>query len=345
MSETPVGKRKNSVRSPQTDFDPASKMTRLNNGSNDTDMDMSFDICERMTKTMDDMKTKVGITVACMETSKDPTPNELKNWMMTLAKAHLMGLDKMANFVGEVVTEMDKLNGEIRKRDTVIRDLEVNVADQDQKVVAVMKAKDKVEIKASSKEMEERLKVANTQFKIMEVEIGKETDNRKEIIDKGMAELTKKVRSDMQKEWTELTRGVDVAPLVRKTVKPAGREAYSAPLLFTVQEKQKKWRMEEILRSSRIYPGYHWPQEMMGVLKEYKNVLKESGVNEETTYIRIRPNERDGKIRLRADIKPKEGNGRFSARAVWDAPPLCGDLRKLAKDHLKPAWVGGAPKE
>jgi hypothetical protein len=344
MSDTPVGKRKLSVRSPQTDFDPVSK--RMTGGMNDSEeMDLSFDMCERMTKVMDDMKRKVGVTISCMETCKDPTTNDLKTWMTTLAKTHLQGLDKMANFVGEVVTEMEKLNGEIRRRDGVIKGLEVNMAEQDQKVVSVMKAKEKVEVKASSKEMEDRLKIANTQFKIMEVDIGKETDNRKEIIEKGMAELSKKVRSDLQKEWTELTRGVEVAPLVRKTVKPTGKEGYCAPLLFTIQEKQKKWRMEEILRSSRIYPGYHWPQEMMGVLKEYKNVLKEGGVSEEMTYIRIRPNERDGKVKLRADIKPKEGNGRFSAKAMWEAPPLCAEIRKLAKDHLKPVWVGGSSKE
>ena len=168
MSDTPVGKRKLSVRSPQVDFDPASKITRMAGGTTDSEenMDLSFEICKRMTKGMDDMKIKVGVTLSCMETCREPTPNDLKNWMTTLAKTHLQGLDKMANFIGEVVTEMDKLNGEIRRRDRAIRDLEVNMAEQDQKVVMVMKAKDKVEVKASSKEMEDRLKIANTQFNL-----------------------------------------------------------------------------------------------------------------------------------------------------------------------------------
>jgi hypothetical protein len=31
--------------------------------------------------------------------------------------------------------------------------------------------------------------------------------------------------------------------------------------------------------------------------------------------------EREGKVRLRADTKNKEGSGKFSTRATWEAPP------------------------
>ncbi len=167
----------------------------------------------------------------------------------------------------------------------------------------------------------------------------KETENRTEIIGRGLAGIKIKVRSDYQEEWNRLVEGVEVAPLVRKTSKPTGKDYYTAPLLFTVQDKNKRWRMEEILRNSRIYPGFHWSQEMMPVLKGYKNVLKDNGVDEECTYVRIRPTERDGKVRLRADVKDKEGAGKFVAKASWEVPPLCPEVRKRARDHLKPIWA------
>jgi hypothetical protein len=154
-----------------------------------------------------------------------------------------------------------------------------------------------------------------------------------------MAAIKDKVRTDMQEEWTKLAEGVEVAPLVRKTTKASGKDYYSAPLLFTVQDKTKRWRMEEILRNSKIYPGFHWPQEMMTVLKDYKTVLKDNGVNEDTTYVRIRPVEREGKVKLRADVKAKVGSGKFSTKATWDAPPLCPEVRRKAIDHLKPSWA------
>ena len=128
--------------------------------------------------------------------------------------------------------------------------------------------------------------------------------------------------------------------LARKTAKQTGKDYYTAPLLFTVPDKNRRWRMEEILRNSKVFPGFHWPQEMLPVLKGYKTVLKDNGVNEETTYVRIRPNDREGKIRLRADVKGKEGAGRFTVKATWDAPPLCSEIRKKAKDHLMPTWAG-----
>jgi hypothetical protein len=86
--------------------------------------------------------------------------------------------------------------------------------------------------------------------------------------------------------------------------------------------------MEEILRNSKVYPGFHWPREMMTVLKDYKTVLRDNGVNDNTTYVIIRPVEREGKVKLRADTKAKEGSG--------EAPPLCPEIRKKAMDHLKP---------
>jgi hypothetical protein len=235
--------------------------------------------------------------------------------------------------------EMDKLNSEMKGKDKIIRELQEELAAQDTVVKSVVVTKDKIEVKASSKEMEDRLKVATTQFKVMDMDIGKETEDRKEILSRGMKAIKDKVRSDLKEEWEKLVDGVEVAPLVRKTTKASGKDYYSAPLLFTVQDKTRRWRMEEILRNSKVYPGFHWPQEMMPVIKDYKMVLKDNGVNEDTTYIRIRPSERDGRVKLRADIKGKEGNGKFVAKAFWEAPPFCPETRKKARDHLKPTWA------
>jgi hypothetical protein len=251
----------------------------------------------------------------------------------------MSGMDEMACMVTEVVEEMDAMQDEVKSKDKEIRKLREQLEEQSTVVSTVVVTKDKLEVKASSKDMEERLKVATTQFKVMDIDIGKETENRAEILARGLTAIKDRVRSDMQEEWTRLAEGVDVAPLVRKTTKGNGKDYYSAPLLFTVQDKTRRWRMEEILRNSRVYPGFHWPQEMMPVLKDYKTVLKDNGLNEDTTYVRIRPVEREGKVKLRADTKAKEGAGKFSTRATWEAPPLCPEVRKKAQDHLKPTWA------
>jgi len=325
-------KRKVGDRSPQTIDEPALRKMR-------TEMEVSFDLGIKLTDAMEDFKMKVSTTLTAMELDSNPSNVDLKKWMMTLAMTQINGMDSLANIVSEVMTDMAGLDKDLKGKDKDVKDLKEELAAQVTVVKSVVVTRDKIEVKASSKDMEEKLKVSITQFKVMDLDMRSETDNRQEIVKRGMDSIRNKVRSDLQEEWMNLAQGVDVSPLVKKTAKPTGKDYYTAPLLFTVQDRTRRWRMEEILRSSRIFPGFHWPQEMMPIIKDYKNVLKDNGVNEDSTYVRIRPMERDGKVRLRADIKGKEGSGRFANKASWEAPPLCPEVRKKAKDYLKPVWA------
>jgi hypothetical protein len=328
-------KRKNDDRSPQDDSEQAKAKKRFGD-------DSDFDVCTRLTTAMDGYKLKVSTILTAMEMDEEPSCKDLRMWIMNLAKAQIGGLDGLANIVSDVVEEFHNLEGRLSEKEGEVSKLQEEIREQSNVVSGVVKTKEMIEVKASSRDMEDRLKVATTQFKVMDVKIGKETEDRKEIIKIGMNELKKKVRSDLQEEWEKLVVDVDVAPLARKASRKTGESEYTIPLLFTVQEKNRRWRMEEILRNSRVYPGFHWPQEMLNVVKDYKTVLKDNGVNEDTTYIRIRPYERDGRVKIRADLKAKEGNGRFSAKASWEAPPLCPEVRKKAKEHLKPIWASNA---
>jgi len=332
------GKRKQDQRSPQIEYEQE-RQNKKRMGVED--MEHEFDVCSRLTDAIEGIKVSVSTILTTMEVKEEPTCEDLKRWMVALAKNQVKGLEGVGNIVAEVVMEMHGLESRIKGKDREIQGLKEELESQSNVVKAVSQSKERIEIKASSKDMEERLKISLTQFKVMDVEIGKETEDRKELISKGLEEIKKKVRSEHKAEWEKLADGVDVIPLVKKSMKQSGSDKYTAPFLFTVQERNRKWRMEDILRGSKIYPGFHWPQEMMTVLKGYKSVLKDNDVNEDTTYVRIRPQERDGRIRIRADVKPKEGNGRFTAKASWEAPPLDAEIRKRAKDHLKPTWASG----
>jgi hypothetical protein len=333
MPGSEKGKRKLENRSPQTEFENLSKK-RMGE-------DMEFDVCSRLTTAMDDFKLKVSTTLTAIEMDEDPSTRDLRMWVMSLARSQVNGVECLANVVSEVVMEMHSLDAKLKEKENEVEMLKEELGVTRVAVKAVAATKEKLEIKASSKDMEEKLKVSISQFKVMDLNIGKETEDRKEICKIGMEEIGKKVRSDLKKEWDDLVVGTDVVPLARKTVKQDKTGNYTAPLLFTVADRNKRWKMEDILRSSKVYPGFHWPQEMLNVIKDYKTVLKDNGLNEETTYVRIRPTERDGRVRIRADVKPKEGNGKFSTKATWDAPPLCPEVRKMARDHLKPIWASG----
>jgi anion-transporting ArsA/GET3 family ATPase len=173
-----VGQRQEKREVPQEGEKEVRKNLKLD------EMETSFDFCQRMTKMMDAYKDKVGMTLARMEMEEKPTNNDIKVWLKELAKTQMNGMDEMACMVTEVVEEMDAMQDEIKSKDKEIRKLREQLEEQSSVVSSVVVTKDKMEVKASSKDMEDRLRLATTQFKVMDVDIVKETDNRAEIITK-----------------------------------------------------------------------------------------------------------------------------------------------------------------
>jgi hypothetical protein len=327
-------KRKLSDRSPQVE----SGSIRMRMGSEEVS---GMDYCEKLQGIIDDVKVKVGTTLTAMELAGEtPTASEFKTWIGTMVGTLMNGMDCSFSVVSDMAMEISVVRETLRKKEAEVKEMKDAIRDQDSVVKEVAKAKDRVEIKASAREMEDKLRISTTQFKVMDLDFGKETEDRKEIVSLGVAEIRKKIRNDHVGEFDELIKHADVAPLTRKTFKATNKNYFSAPLLFTVQDKAKRWKLEDILRGSKVYPGFHWPQEMINPIKEYRRILKEEGrIDEETTYVRIRPVERDGRLRIKADTKEKTSTGRFVQRASWAIPPIDAEIRKKARDLLVPDWA------
>ena len=51
-------------------------------------------------------------------------------------------------------------------------------------------------------------------------------------------------------------------------------------------------------------------------------------------YIRIRPEEREGRFQIKGDVKDKKGGDRFRTLARWDIPPA--DKGQWDKDIIIP---------
>jgi hypothetical protein len=244
-----------------------------------------MDYCEKLQGIIDDVKVKVGTTLTAMELAGEtPTASEFKTWIGTMVGTLMNGMDCSFSVVSDMAMEISVVRETLRKKEAEVKEMKDAIRDQDSVVKEVAKAKDRVEIKASAKEMEDKLRISTTQFKVMDLDFGKETEDRKEIVSLGVAEIRKKIRNDHVGEFDELIKHADVAPLTRKTFKATNKNYFSAPLLFTVQDKAKRWKLEDILRGSKVYPGFHWPQEMINPIKEYRRILKEEGrIDEETT--------------------------------------------------------------
>ncbi len=133
------------MRSPQEGDDEGRKNLRLD------EMETSFDFCQQMTKMMDAYREKVGTTLALMAMEKNPSNNDIKKWIMALAKTQV-NMDDMACMVTEVVEEMDTMQKEVKNKDNGIRKLREQLDEETTMVSSVVVKKDKLEVKASSKE-------------------------------------------------------------------------------------------------------------------------------------------------------------------------------------------------
>ena len=155
--------------------------------------------------------------------------------------------------------------------------------------------------------------------------------------------LLAKVRADEVEKYNELVRKSVVQVLARQTQKRKrredGRDIWTAPVVLTMKDKQEKWDMEDVLRRSKVFPTFHWPKEFLDPMKKMREVLK-TKVDESSSYVRLRPSQgADGKWKIRADVKPKEGEGRFVHKATWDMPPIDEEVRKKLPDWHKPTWA------
>ena len=127
--------------------------------------------------------------------------------------------------------------------------------------------------------------------------------------------------------------------LARKTTRRKDRDGnniWTAPVIVTIQDQQTRWELEETLRKSKIHPTFHWPKEFLDPLKMLKDEVKRGGIKDDTHYVRIRPVMIEGKWRIRADTKPKDGQGRFTHAATWEVPPIDESNRNEAGSWWRP---------
>jgi len=117
-----------------------------------------------------------------------------------------------------------------------------------------------------------------------------------------------------------------------------GGEIWTAPILLTAADKNDRYDIDNILRQSKLFPTYHWPKDLMDTVQEYKKITIGSGIDAGANYIRIRPEERDGKWTIKADVRGKDEGAKFSTRFRWNLPPLDPLIRRDDKDWATPIW-------
>jgi hypothetical protein len=173
---------------------------------------------------------------------------------------------------------------------------------------------------------------------LLDINFGKETNNRKEIIDRTLEYMREDVVLGERKRYDILIRRTRIIILGKETVKRTrGRDTiYSVPILLECRNEEDKIELEGILRTADYYGTYHWPTESLEFIRGVRDEVRKLGYREDRNYIRIRPEEREGKVQVRADVKDKAG-GRFWAVGTWNIPPA--DRELWGKDVFKARWL------
>jgi hypothetical protein len=146
------------------------------------------------------------------------------------------------------------------------------------------------------------------------------------------------VKLNDRKRLDILLRRTRIIILGKETVAVTvrGKRLYTVPVLLECRNEDDKEELSDILRDAEYFGTYHWPIEIMDFVKAVRENVKRMGYSEDRQFIRIRPEEREGRLQLKADVKEKNG-GRFWLVATWGIPPLDKQLR--GPNELVAKWM------
>jgi hypothetical protein len=234
--------------------------------------------------------------------------------------------ESQASTMSDMTVRIDELESE--NEDLKSENVELKAA-----MTELENRKKQDEIKNSRAEMEAKIKEASLQVKVMDLDFGSEIKERKDLLEKSGKVMDDRIRSDLKAQYDNLCKKAVRMVMAKQTAKykVGDSEIWTAPVVMAFKDRNEKWEMEDLLRKSNIFPSYHWPKEMLEPVKKFRQTVRDNGINEATSYIRIRPVEKDGKLRIRAETKPKEGNGKFTTFATWAIPPMEGPARLAAE--------------
>jgi hypothetical protein len=248
-------------------------------------------------------------------------------------------LGSMVSFLQEQGTLVSDLMSEVIKLEDRVEEAEARQDEDEEKIVSLEKCRVTKSQVDSRKEMTEKIKISAKQFKIFDVDFKGEITDRKELLAAAKKGVYDSISESRRAKYEELVRAATVQVLARSTTKrkirDSDNEVWTAPILFTVDDRETRWELEDTLRSNGVFPNFHWDKEMLDNVKEMRSrVAKE--YPEDRFMIRIRPEERAGTWQIKADVRPREGKERFRLGATWPVPPLDPTIRDQLEDWAKP---------
>jgi len=237
--------------------------------------------------------------------------------------AVMSAMEKMMSSLSDgVAQERIDRDSELLKMDDRVEKLEEKVKDIGNVVDSLTENRIRNRVKESAAEMEKKVGAAMNTVKILDMDLGIATSNKKEIVRDVIRIVRECSYTDDQRWLNSVLQRTRIVVLGRETQQRQvqGKSIHTVPILFCCQNRLDAVDLDTLLRRAEFHPTFHWPEEIVEFVSGVRSEVRKMGVSDQDSYIRIRPEERDGTIQIKAESKPKNG-GRFVLKGVWKCPP------------------------
>ena len=298
--------------------------------------DNEFDAGRRMMEIGDRLRNGIRDIVARLRDialSIEEVRTTTADGLMALMTA----IDGLMNGMSDTV-QADRQRQERMAKETGdrIERVEEKAKETEVKVEAASNARERQRRKESVAVMKDKIRQADRQIKIMDIDFARPLNNRRDIVERTIGYMKEDVILSDRKRFDILINRTRLVVLGRETSQTMhqGERIHTVPVLLECRNESDKMELEDILRNCQWFNTFHWPVECMPFVKEVREEVRRMGYEDESHYVRIRPETRDGVLQIRGDVKDKREGAKFRTLAIWDVPPI--DRNLWGRDTVRP---------
>ena len=298
--------------------------------------DNEFDAGRRMMEIGDRLRNGIRDIVARLRDSA-LSIEEVRTTTADGLMALMTAVDGLMNGMSDTV-QADRQRQERMAKETGdrIERVEEKAKETEVKVEAASNARERQRRKESVAVMKDKIRQADRQIKIMDIDFARPLNNRRDIVERTIGYMKEDVILSDRKRFDILINRTRLVVLGRETSQTMhqGERIHTVPVLLECRNESDKMELEDILRNCQWFNTFHWPVECMPFVKEVRDEVRRMGYEDESHYVRIRPETRDGVLQIRGDVKDKREGAKFRTMAIWDVPPI--DRNLWGRDTVRP---------
>ena len=219
------------------------------------------------------------------------------------------------------------------------KELEDRVKVNEERMESLRQDGERTRRKESEREMRERIEAAGKNLKYFGVDFGSGSRDRRELVERAIRCIEDSVQLKDKKTFKMVFSRTRVTLLGKETKEKhyLGRKINTIPVLLECMTEEDKRVLEVILQEAGWHSSFEWPEECMEFIRETKKEICKLGYAESSHIVKIRPECRNGRIRIKGEVREKKG-GRYRVVALWEAPPM--DRTLWDREQMRPRLPG-----